>query len=136
MARVVTKPLEFPADKALDLVEQAAAFWLGTAFRNPGPEGDFEDLPVEPNENLGGCPYCGGTEGWAILGKTSLAMCAKHKVAWIIGWGLPSKSEPDSPEYQLETAQILAEYTPVTPRYRKYGNEEALFRAGKLESTG
>lgn len=58
-------------------------------FRRPRP-------PVTTEQSFGGCPTCGGNDGYLNVGPDHWCVCAAHKMKWPIGSNLFSDWRDES----------------------------------------
>lgn len=50
-----------------------------------------------PDDFFGGCPHCGGNDGYVNLRRTHVFLCEKHKTAWVRGDNLFSSWRQETP---------------------------------------
>jgi hypothetical protein len=65
----------------------------------------------------GGCPQCGGSDGYLNLGRSHWESCSKHKTKWLIGENLFSCWRDETAEVWEKNAQLLEGYKEVRPIY-------------------
>jgi hypothetical protein len=52
------------------------------------------------DDYFGGCPRCGGSDGYVNIGKGHWFFCATHKTKWCVGWNLFSSWTDETEEEQ------------------------------------
>ena len=64
---------------------------------------------------FGGCPVCGGTDGYLNIYKNHMFRCDKHKTCWSIGWNLFSSWRHETEDEWKRNADMLSGYREVKP---------------------
>ncbi len=62
---------------------------------------------------FGGCPDCGGNDGYLNIRKDHWFRCDKHKVRWYIGSNFFSSWQHEEQPTWEENARLLAEYRDI-----------------------
>ncbi len=60
-------------------------------------------MKTQTQHYFGGCPECGGQDGYTNVGRSHWVFCKAHRTMWCIGWNLFS-----SWQYETEAEQRLA----------------------------
>ena len=71
-------------------------------------------LTTSPNY-LGGCPECGGNDGYLNVGRGHVMVCATHRVRWSGGYNLFSSWEGETEDQQRAAFERVADFRVVTP---------------------
>ncbi len=69
------------------------------------------------DEHFGGCPECGGHDGFLYNGRENWFICDTHLTKWIVGSGLFSSWEHMTDDELSEQRDQLSEYRAVKPIY-------------------
>lgn len=74
-------------------------------------------LPTKPRvENyFGGCPECGGTNGFVNVGANHWFVCDEHRTKWCCGTNLFSHWREEDEAEWLRNANLLSGYREVMP---------------------
>lgn len=64
---------------------------------------------------FGGCPECGGNDGYLNIGRGHWFICHEHKTAWHIGSNLFSSWKEESEEEWKRNAELISDYKEVKP---------------------
>jgi hypothetical protein len=64
---------------------------------------------------FGGCPECGGDDGYLNVNRDHWFVCDKHKTKWWAGYNLFSSWQEESEAEWLSNSYRLAEYREVQP---------------------
>ena len=75
--------------------------------------GVVSDTVCSPNV-FGGCPVCGGNDGFVNVGRMHWFVCDKHRTKWCIGSNWFRCSRFDAEVWQ-ENLRLLSKYREVTP---------------------
>lgn len=68
---------------------------------------------VNPPDAFGGCPVCGGNDGFLIVGRAHWFMCNKHKTKWRIGDNWFRRWRWETEDIWQDNAKLLSEYQEV-----------------------
>lgn len=81
----------------------------------------------------GGCPVCGGNDGFVNVGRAHWFMCDKHKTKWCVGdnWFRCWRFETE--EIWRENARLLSAYRTVKPEFPLPEKERAAGRGDFTE---
>ncbi len=74
-------------------------------------------LEHEPDQYFGGCPHCGGQDGYLNLGRNHWFFCDRHKTTWCIGSNLFSGWRDETEEDWLRNEYKLNHFITVEPLY-------------------
>lgn len=66
---------------------------------------------------FGGCPECGGEDGYLNVGRGHWFLCDLHRTKWFVGSNLFSSCRYESEEVWAENAERLAGYQEVSPLF-------------------
>lgn len=66
-------------------------------------------------EAFGGCPECGGSDGYRNVGRQQWALCTAHRTTWQIGENLFGSWREENPEVWVRNALLLNDYRVVEP---------------------
>lgn len=91
----------------------------------------FKTLEHEP-DYFGGCPECGGDNGYFNIGRDHYVHCQAHKTVWCIGSNLFSSWREETESDWQNNREKFADYTPVEPRHFRTGRQEHRNTARKL----
>jgi hypothetical protein len=66
---------------------------------------------------FGGCPKCGGTDGYVNVGRNHWFICVEHKTKWCVGSNLFSawRFETEEEQRHLWDSLGLDDFTEVEP---------------------
>lgn len=64
---------------------------------------------------FGGCPECGGEDGFLNVGREHWFVCARHRTKWFVGGNLFSGWRDEPEEAWQENASRLSGYREVLP---------------------
>jgi hypothetical protein len=67
------------------------------------------------DNGLGGCPICGGNDGWLNVNRDEWAVCHGHSTKWLIGSNLFSDWQAETEVDWLRNFYKLATYREVEP---------------------
>lgn len=70
---------------------------------------------ITTDEPFGGCPECGGSDGYINAGQDHWSVCDTHRTKWWIGSNLFSSWRYESEREKAESAIKLARYREVGP---------------------
>ena len=70
---------------------------------------------VNRENYFGGCPFCGGTDGFLNRGRHHWFLCAEHRTTWYAGSGLFSDWKDENEKIWRKNSKIIARYTIVEP---------------------
>lgn len=85
-------------------------------------------------DRFGGCPVCGGSDGFLNVGRTHWFVCHKHSTKWCIGshWFRSSRFDGDVWQENLQLLSKYREVTPVCPEPPKSEKAHELSQAKTL----
>ena len=66
---------------------------------------------------FGGCPVCGGNDGFLNINRGHWFMCKKHMTKWCAGSNLFRCWRFETEDIWRENFEILSDYREVTPVY-------------------
>ena len=69
------------------------------------------------DEHFGGCPECGGHDGFLYNGRDNWFICDTHLTKWLVGSGLFSSWEYMTDDELSEQRDLLLGYRVVKPIY-------------------
>lgn len=69
----------------------------------------------EPDDHFGGCPKCGGDDGYLNVGRGHWFVCRRHKVRWFVGANLFSNWRHEEDWEWEENEKELEGYEEVEP---------------------
>ena len=72
---------------------------------------------VTTDQYFGGCPHCGGNDGFLNVEREHWFMCDRHKTKWRIGENLFSSWRDEGEEVWLRNQYRLLNYMSVSPVY-------------------
>lgn len=75
--------------------------------------------PVTTDHHFGGCPICGGTDGYINSGPNHWFVCAEHRVRWYAGFNLFTNWREETAGEQLHQRLTLEGFIEVEPIYPK-----------------
>lgn len=84
----------------------------GQALPNDEPQ-----AAVDTDQYFGGCPQCGGDNGYLNVGGNHWFVCNEHKTRWCVGWNLFSSWKDEDEACWAKNAEHLKEYADVKPIY-------------------
>lgn len=61
-----------------------------------------------PDDFFGGCPRCGGNDGYVNLNRVHVFVCNTHKTAWIRGENLFASWRRETPAIWKRNRRMLA----------------------------
>ncbi len=87
-------------------------------------------MKTQTQHYFGGCPECGGQDGYTNVGKAHWAFCIAHRTMWCIGWNLFSSWQYETEDEQrlAYDAIGLASFTKVKPMPWRPTLRERLWR--------
>ena len=68
-----------------------------------------------PDDFFGGCPHCGGNDGYRNVRRAHYFICLTHKVKWLRGENLFSSWRRETEDDWKENARLLASFQTVDP---------------------
>ena len=80
---------------------------------------EWRNLEQQPDPGIGGCPHCGGNDGWLNVGRDEWAICRGHQVKWLIGSNLFSDWQHETEEDWLRNRYRLEQHMTVEPVFRR-----------------
>ena len=86
-----------------------------SAQSNVVPFPKTETDTVTTDQYFGGCPYCGGNDGYLNVERGHWFMCDRHKTKWCAGSNLFSGWRDENEEVWRLNRFRLAEYMTVEP---------------------
>jgi hypothetical protein len=78
--------------------------------------------PVSADLRFGGCPECGGTDGYFNIAADHFFCCDEHNVAWSVGSNLFSCWREETIEVWKENERKLSSMRLVSPIYQPPGD--------------
>lgn len=96
----------------------------------------MKDLEHEPDEHFGGCPECGGNDGFINVNRVHYFVCHLHNTQWEVGQNLFSGWREETPEVWERNRQIVDSYTEVEPRRFRSARFETAYRKAKRNRCG
>ncbi len=79
---------------------------------------------TQSDHYFGGCPECGGTDGYMNVERVHFFVCDKHKTKWRIGENLFSSWHEETEADWQANAKRLASYREVKPMLWEPTSEE------------
>lgn len=70
---------------------------------------------IDRVDNFGGCPECGGSDGYLNVRSAHALLCDKHRVYWWIGSSLFSTWQDEDEQIWRANAAQLDRYRQVEP---------------------
>lgn len=84
----------------------------------------MKDLEHEPDSDFGGCPECGGDDGYLNVGRDHWMFCETHRTRWLFGSNLFSSWRHETEEEWEANRRKLAEFRVVEPRFHRLAIDE------------
>lgn len=78
----------------------------------------FPDIRRSPY--FGGCPLCGGNDGYLNLGAAHWFICREHKTKWLIGENLFDSWMVQTVAQHISAERVLSTFREVQP-YNLHG---------------
>lgn len=75
---------------------------------------------------FGGCPECGGNDGYLNVGRNHWYICHEHKTRWLLGSNLFSSWQEQSEEDWKRNAELISDYKNVEPIFDEEATQEEL----------
>jgi hypothetical protein len=67
--------------------------------------------------HFGGCPECGGNEGWVNIGRSHWMFCKRHKLTWSVGSNLFSswRGQTEEEQRKIYDQVGMSSFNEITP---------------------
>ena len=87
----------------------------------PSPRVSTETTATDTESYFGGCPECGGNDGYLNIGSSHWFYCDRHRVKWWVGADLFSGWRDEAKAKWGENARFLSAFREVELYYAGAG---------------